>query len=240
MLLRLLFILLSLPVGATVFQLQTVDQQIKEADGIVIGHFLRQKTVQLENSAIATQMIFKMNKEHGLQSDLFGMDEVIVHYPGGELGPLKVKVEGVPQFVPGESVIVMIKNQNDRYWGLNLGFGSFKVINYGEESVAVNSIFPNDRRVEKLTIPDFEKRVRSIKGSSFKVVHSLEYPSDEGELGSSRAPASVSEGKKRAIASSLDQVENEEGQSRFNTLWLLVFLALIGGIFRFIRQSELK
>ena len=68
------------------------------------------------------------------------MDEVIVHYPGGKLNDKHMKVEGVPEFTPGEKVLLFIKSVNNRYWGMNLGFGSFRVINYGKEIILVNYI----------------------------------------------------------------------------------------------------
>lgn len=236
MFIRLFLLLISIPIHATVFQMQPVEQQIKESDGIVVGHFLRKKSVALEGGGVATQMIFKMAQESGMQSDLFGMDEIIVHYPGGKLNDKVVKVEGVPEFVPGENVVIMIKSFKDRYWGMNLGFGTFKVVNYGNNRMIVNTLFPEDRRVGQMKFEDFEKTVKSIKGSNLKVVSSVIYPTELGKGTSSRAPASTSEGKNRAIASQGEEVENNMSHG-VNTLWLVLTLAMMGGIFRFFRQK---
>ncbi|MCM2349558.1 MAG: hypothetical protein NDI69_06020 [Bacteriovoracaceae bacterium] len=239
MFIRLLAFFLSFPVGATVFQVQSVDQQIREADGIVIGHYLSSKPVKLDNGSIATQMIFKMNQEYGMQSDFFGMNEVIVHYPGGKLGDLNVKVEGVPEFIPGENVILMIKSFQNRYWGLNLGFGTFRVINYGNEKMIVNSIFPNDLKASQIKLREFEKSVRTIKGEGLKVVFAPEYSTEKDGTQMERSPASVEEGKNRAIASKIDQVENNEDRP-VNNFGLIFLLAFLGGLFRFTRQKEAK
>ena len=239
MLLRLLFIFFSLPLHATVFQMQPVEQQVKEADGIVVGHFLRKKYVKLDGGGTATQMIFKMKQESGMQSDLFGMDEIIVHYPGGKLGDEIVKVEGVPEFVAGENVVIMIKSHKDRYWGMNLGFGTFKVVNYGNNRMIVNTLFPEDRRVGQMKFEDFEKTVKAIRGSNLKIVSSQLYPSEIGNGSTNRVPASVSEGKNRAIASQSEEVENNMSHG-LNTLWLVLILAMMGGMFRFLRQKEAK
>jgi len=239
--LRLLLLLVSLPVGATVFQIQTVDQQIKEADGIVIGHYLRQKSVKLDDGVVATQMIFKMNKEYGMQSDLFGMDEIIVHYPGGKVDGVTVKVDGVPNFIPGESVALMIKSNSDRYWGLNLGMGSFKVVNYGNETLIINSIFPSDRRLSQVKLEEFEKSVKTIKGSSLKVVLSPSYPTESDSENTARMPASVTEeGKNRAIASKTEEGENGDSSPGISNFWLVFLLAFMGGMFRLMRQKEAK
>jgi hypothetical protein len=235
--LKLLFILLTLPVFATTFQLQTVDQQIAEADGIMMGHYLRKKGVQLENGSIVTQMVFKINREYGLQSDQFGMDEVIVHYPGGKVGKLTTVVEGTPTFVSGERVVLLIRSVENRFWGLNLAMGAYKEVNYGKETILVNSLVPHDERVGQIRLEDFEKSVKNIKGSSLKVVlnmQALEGPDSE------RAPASVSEGKNRSIASKTDKGENEEAQPNISTFWLVAVLAFLGGFFRFSRQKNAR
>ncbi len=242
MLIKLFTFILFIPLSleATVFKIQPISQQIQEADGIVVGHYLKKKSVRLEDGKIATQMIFKMNKEIGMQSDLFNMDEIIVHYPGGKLKDEIVKVEGVPSFSPGESVVIMIKSYQDRFWGMNLGFGTFKIINYGKESMVVNNLFPEDPVAGQIKLELFEKRVREIKGEAFKVVKSEIQSSGEMLQEKSRRPASVQEeGKNRAIASMSDQEENEEG-TKLSSLWLLLTLALMGGIFRFARQKEAR
>lgn len=236
----LLLFLITLPVHATVFQKQPIGQQIKEADGIVQGHFLRKKYIKLDNGNIATQMIFKMNKETGMQSELFGMDEIIIHYPGGKWDNQMVKVEGVPDFVPGEHVILMVKSMEDRYWGMNLAFGTFRIVNYGKEKRIVNSVFPDDRSVGQISLEEFEKQVKSIRGLGMKVVMNPEY---HGEIvnKTQRAPASVQEleGQNRAIASDSEEEENNNGHGVSPT-WLIFILAVMGGIFRLTRQREVK
>lgn len=237
--LRILCFLVCFPVYATVFQMQPVEQQIKEADGIIVGHFLRSQPIRLDNGSIATQMIFKMNKEFGMQSDFFGMDEIIVHYPGGQIGEEIVKVSGVPAFVPGEKLVIMIKSYEDRYWGMNLGFGSFKVINYGNEKLIVNTLFPKDRRVGQMKMEEFEKSVRIIKGSRLKVVvNQIRVEGDE--TSQDRVPAALEgeEGKNRAIASKTDQLENEETGQGINPFWLLLFLGALGALFRLSKQRS--
>jgi hypothetical protein len=236
-----MLLLLSFPLGATVFQLHSVDQQIKDADGIIIGHYLRSRTVQVEEDKLATQMIFKMNKEVGMQSEMFGMDEVIVHYPGGKMGEITERIEGVPSFIPGEKVVIMVKSAQDRFWGMNLGFGTFKVINYGKQKMIVNTLFPNDRRVGQVELEEFENSVKLIKRSSFKIVHSPTFPTEADKNTPQRLPAAfVEEGKNRAIASNSEAAENKSSQTGFTTLWLGFLFAAMGGIFRLLRQKEAK
>lgn len=227
-----LILLISLSGWATTFAPQTVDQQIKEADGVVIGHYLRSRSVVLESGRVATQMIFKVQREWGLQSDLFGLDEVIVHYPGGKKGNLHVQVQGVPSFVMGERIALFTKSVENRYWGLNLGFGTFKIINYGKETMLVNTLFPHDGRIGQVRLEAFEAKVKAIKGSGLKVVKQ-DLPADPRGI---RSPASlVDDRKKRAIASAADRNDNREDQSGLGIYWLIALLAFAGGVTRFIK-----
>lgn len=222
----------SVSIHATTFKIQPIEQQIREADGLFQGNFLKKQVIELDNGTLATQMIFKMNKEVGLQSDFFGMDEVIVHYPGGKLGHKEVKIEGVPEFIPGEKVVLFIKSIDNRYWGMNLGFGSFRVINFGNEKILVNYAFPHHPQAGQLSFSQFEKTVKAIKGSKLKVVRTLDYPSSPGKKIAVRAPASYSGRQNRTVASKSDQLDNQEDRAAFNVFWLIMVLGFLGGLFR--------
>lgn len=230
-----LLILLSISIGvasATTFKIQPIEQQVKESDGVFQGNFLRSKTVELEDGSLATQMVFKMSKEVGLQSDFYGMDEVIVHYPGGKTASREVRVEGVPEFISGEKVVLFISSVDNRYWGMNLAFGTYRVINYGKEVMMVNAVFPEDPKIGQINFLKFEKIVKEVKGSSLKVVQTLQIPDESEKVENQRAPASVSEGQNRTIASVSDQSDNQGEQPSLPVFWLIVALGITGGIFR--------
>ncbi len=221
---------------ATTFEIQQVDQQLRHADGIVIGHYLKKKYVQLEDGSIATQMVFRMQKELGLQSDLLGMDEVFIHYPGGKWKDKIVEVQGLPEFIPGEQVVIFTRSIENRYWGLNLGMGTYKVVRYGKDAVMVNSLFPEDPKMGQLKLEEFEKTVRMVKGSSLKVVTLQQYPTErESEV---RKPASQAEGKNRTVAGGPEAGENNTAENGFHPMWLLAFLGFLGSCFRLARQRQ--
>lgn len=213
-------LILSLPVYATTFTRVSVEEQLDEADGIFIGHFLEQKSLVVEDGSIATQMTFRLSKEYGLDSQLFGLEEIFVHYPGGTWEGESLVVEGVPQFNSGERVVILAKNIDNRLWGLNLALGSYRVINYGNETLLVNGVFPNDPKVSQIKVSDFEHKVKRIKGLNLKVVkrHELE-------------KVQQNQGKNRSIASIAGPEENDlEESSRSETFWPLVCLAVVGAI----------
>lgn len=244
---RFLFLtLFSTQLLATTFQVQPIEQQIKESDGLFQGNYLRKKSITLENGSVATQMIFKMTREVGLQSDFYGMDEVIIHYPGGKTASGEVKVAGVPEFVVGEKVVLFIKSVENRYWGMNLAFGAYKVINYGNEVMLVNSLFPDEPKVGQVSFQQFEKSVKEIKGMNLKVVESTYYPTTPEETlseatESNRSPASAEEGQNRTVASEMDQSDNSSnGLPHMSVMWLILALGIAGGIFRFSNRKISK
>lgn len=213
-----------------------MDQQLRHADGIVIGHYLKKTYVQLEDGSIATQMVFRMQKELGLQSDLLGMDEVFIHYPGGKWKDRIVEVQGLPEFIPGEQVVIFTRSIENRYWGLNLGMGTYKIVRYGKDAVMVNSLFPEDPKMGQLKLEEFEKTVRMVKGSSLKVVSLQQYPTErESEV---RKPASQAEGKNRTVAGGPEAGENKTAENGFHPMWLLAFLGFMGSCFRLARQRQ--
>lgn len=231
-----LILFLSLPVFGTTFRIQQVDQQIKSSDGVFVGHYLKKKYIELEDGSIATQMVFKMKKEIGLQSELLGMDEVLIHYPGGKWKDKIVQVEGLPDFVPGEQVVIFTKSIQNRYWGLNLGMGTYKIVRYGNDSMMVNTLFPQNSQMGQVKLEEFEKKVRLIKGSSMKVVSVQQYPIEtEQEL---RRPASEPQGKNRTVAGGSEEGENKAAETGIHPMWLLAFLGFLGSCFRLARQRQ--
>lgn len=234
-------IFFSVATHATVFLKQSVSEQLHEADGVVVGHYLRSKTIELEDGRLATQMIFKMNQELGMQSDLIKMDEIIVHYPGGTKDGMSVFVDGVPKFIQGEKVTILIKNSEDRYWGLNLGMGAFRIVKYGDDSVLVNTVFPEDKKIGQIKFNEFEKILENVKGTGLRFVYSpIEIPHDP-EKTAVRSPASVDGvqvGKNRTIASTGKELENQESKSVLEMGWLALALALLGGYYQLKRRGN--
>lgn len=222
--------------SATTFKIQQVDQQLRQADGVFIGHYMKKKYIELEDKTIATQMVFKMKKEIGLQSELFGMDEVLIHYPGGKWKGKTVEVQGLPEFIPGEQVVIFTRSIENRYWGLNLGMGTYKIIRYGNDPLMVNTLFPHDSQMGQIKLEDFEKSVRIIKGRSLKVVSAQQYPIESGK--EVRKPASLLQAKNRTVAGGSEERENRAEETGFHPMWLLVFLGFMGSCFRLARQRQ--
>lgn len=234
----LVLILMCLNTYATTFQVQSVPKQLKESDGLLQGYFLKSRPIKLDDGRIATQMIFKMTREQGLQSDFYGMDEIIVHYPGGTIAEETLEIQGVPKFNVGEHVVVFTKNVNNRYWGLNLGMGTYKIINYGQDKMLINTLFPNHPEMGQMKLEQFEKLVKEIKGGSLKQVVKADYPTETNTQ--TRAPAANNEAKTRTIASENEEVDNNTAGTSMQIFWLVTFLGILGAYFGRKNQKTTK
>lgn len=217
----LITLMATLPLKATSFARVSLDDQLKEADSIFVGHFLEERSVQVEDGSIATQMVFKLSQEFGLHSELLGLEEIYLHYPGGTWEGQRIVIDGIPRFSPGERVAILAHTIDNRLWGLNLALGSYKILNYGKETLLVNGVFPKDREIGQIKILDFERKVKKIKGSSLKVVKSQNSIEEKDKT----------KGKNRSIASIPGAEENtNEETSQPGPFWLLVFLASAGAL----------
>jgi len=159
---------------STTFIVQSVDKQLIESDAILDGYFLSKQAVELEGGRISTQMVFKVKNEWGLNIQDSEFDEIIIHFPGGKTGHKNVLVHGVPEFVVGERVVILAKNNDGRLWGQNLGLGSFKVVNLNSQLTLINSIFPSDKSVSQFSLEEFESKVKQIKNSNLKTVKNMD------------------------------------------------------------------
>jgi hypothetical protein len=235
--LMLVLSLFSTQVSATVFMPQPLEKQLHEADGILVGHYLKKESVELENGMVATKMHFQVDKEHGLQTDVFGTNEVIVHYPGGTLSDRAVKVDGVPDFMVGTPVVLMVKNVENRFWGMNLALGTFHVVNYGNDKFLINKLFPTHKGLGQTKYSDFEKMIRKVKGENLKVVYSTIREEDDQP---SRSIASTTEevGNFRKVAATSEKAENDEETSMGQVWWLVGLLAFLGTVSAWRRRHQ--
>ena len=121
-----------------------------------------------------------------------------------------------------------------------VGFGSYRIINYGNQTVLINYIFPQHPQIGQVSLQHFEAAVKKIKGTSFKVVQSIEYPTTPDQEIVQRMPASENEGQNRAIASKTDQLDNQADQPSLNIFWLVLALGITGGFFRMTHRKSHK
>jgi hypothetical protein len=215
---------------ATSFQVVPLDKLLTPADAILLGDYLNSKSVELEDGMIATEAVFKIEKELGLDAEDFGLSEIKVYYPGGKVGDKVVSIEGTPQFISGEKSLLLLTNGPDgRIWVQGLAMGTFKVVRVGKKSLLINSVFPGSPELSQIEITQFMRKVSAVKGENLKEINSDKYVR-ESEKQRSLQVASKAQGNSRSIASARDNTENRTEPNLMNSFWLVTILGFLGAL----------
>lgn len=225
---------------ATSFQQVPLDKLIQPADAVLLGDFLKSKSIQLEDGMIATEARFKIDKEMGLDAEDFGLSEVKVYFPGGAIEGRSTHVEGAPSFVPGEkNMLLLTQGEDGRLWIQGLAMGTFKVVRIGSQTVLINSVFPMSPELSKLEISKFIRKVSAIKEKPFKEIYSDKYVR---ELEKDRyRPVNQETGNSRSIASDGDKRENRHQEPNvMNSFWLLMILGFLGAFAGWWRREKTR
>lgn len=212
---------------ATTFEPIPLEKLAQSADAVVIGDFLQSKTIVLEDGLVATEALFKIEKELGVDAEEFGVTEVKVYYPGGKTKDAALTVEGAPQFVPGEKrALLLTQHTDDRLWIQGMALGTFKVVKIGQKTLVVNSVFPTYSELSNIEISQFQRKISTIKDRPFKEVFVDKYYNEFKK--SKTRFVSQKDGNSRSIASNVDSPENSNTSQTMSSFWLLALLGVMG------------
>jgi hypothetical protein len=231
MLLKLILVLTNLVIisgaYATTFEPVPLDKLAHHADAVIIGDFLHSKTITLEDGLVATEALFKIEKELGVEAEEFGLSEVKVYYPGGVDGLSALRVEGAPEFTPGQkSALLLTQHTDGRLWIQGMALGTFKVVRIGQKTLLVNSVFPTHNDLSNIEIGQFQRKISSIKDKPFREIFSDKYYNELKKSKTSFVPQNS--GNSRSIASRADTPENNKDSNVMSSFWLLAVLGLMG------------
>ena len=231
MMLKLILVLTNILIistsWATTFEPVPLERLAHHADAVIIGDFLNSKTITLEDGLVATEAVFKIEKELGVDADEFGLTEIKVYYPGGVDGSEGLRIEGAPEFTPGQkSALLLTQHTDGRLWVQGMALGSFKVLRIGQKTIVVNSVFPTDSELSNIEIGQFQKKIASIKEKPFREIFSDKYFNELKK--SKRSNVSQPSGNYRSIASYSDTPENNKDSNATSSFWLLAVLGLMG------------
>ncbi len=212
---------------ATTFEPIPLEKLAHTADAVVIGDFLKSKTIILEDGLVATEALFKIEKELGVDAEEFGLSEIKVYYPGGHSNDAALKVEGAPQFVPGEKrALLLTQHTDERLWIQGMALGTFKIVKIGQKTLVVNSVFPTYSELSNIELSQFQRKISSVKDRPFKEVFTDKYYNEFKK--SKTRFVSQKDGNSRSIASNEDTTENSNNSQSMSSFWLLALLGVMG------------
>ncbi len=204
----------------------TIKKQTKEAEIILVGDVINIESMEVGEGEFESKAVLLANKWMGFQpSD----DRVVeVYYPGGVIGDRVHKVIGSPEFKAGESVVLMLKNDNGKFRVMNLGLGKFSLKKFGNKTVLINQIFPNYPDVSQMGIDQFFALAEWVKKEKF-----IERYKDKYELQKESQVNTVykNRGRGRSIASA------ERESRKVSAYWLAFILGCIALFAHIIRKK---
>jgi len=223
--------MISFQAMATLFQPISVKKHLIESSGVIEGEIVSIESELGENDKIVTRVILRPDKWIG-NLEMPETDEVSILYPGGQVGNQVRKIEGVPDFALGESVVVFIRNHDGEKWVSNLGLGKYSIKRMGNEKIIVNQIFPTEPNMGQMSLKNFYQIAQEVKEQKFSYRFKEKY-----ELYNEQDMIDTVKNQKdgRAIAS-VD--EHEESASKFNPFWLVFFLGFLGLFVAIIKKRE--
>lgn len=222
-----LFISLSF---ATTFIPVPIKKQVKESGKIVEGNVVSLES-KLNDGVIISSVRLLVDKWIGFELKQTYLD---VHFPGGRMQDQVYKVEGTPEFELGEDVVLMLVEQDGKYWVNNLGLGKYSIKMLGERKVLVNQIFPNHPGVGQISVDKFHTLTEWVIKKKFQ-----ERYKDKYEINNERDMHSkiLQRRRGRSIASE----ESTSGHSEKDTvpaIWLVIVLGLMAAIVGFFRRKS--
>lgn len=212
---------------ATSFQVVPLEKMLVPTNAIILGDFLDSKSVELEDGTIATEARFKLEKEWGINADEYGISEIKIFFPGGEINGKGMRIEGTPRFIAGEKNILLLSQLEDgRLWIQGLAMGTFKVVRIGNQTLMVNSVFPSHSELSQIPLEQFMKKVIEVKGVALREATSDKYVR---ELNKDQKRMVSSEGKNSRSIASIDGVsDNKQEPNVLDSFWLVTMLATMG------------
>lgn len=227
----LLFLSLAAPfANSTTFSPVSIKNQLKTSSMIVEGQVIS-ITSELLDGEIVTKVSILPDRWMNLKlTDSLAE----LYYPGGKMETKALKVEGAPEFVIGEKVVVFANKFKNKNWISNLGLGKFSIKIVGETQVMVNQIFPGRPQVGQMRLDKFHELSKWVKKQNFEFRYKDKYEINAEKEAKLRLKARV---KGRSIASIKEEREQVVNH-KFPAYWLVLILGLLGVFFGMTKNKE--
>ena len=223
-----IFVFLSLGLQATTFIPHSVDHQLKNSEGVVLGTYIGKNYKKTKDGEIVTEAIFSIEKVAGINpNQIINSNAFRVTLPGGKWNGVVYHFSGVPKFKKNEKVILILNKGNFGYQLSNLALSKFAYQVSREGTWLQSEVFPNRPGVGKIKLKEFESLIERNYGSQLKVVGNDRYIY-KGESFNKKEVASVRRGQGREPAS-LKKKQVEEESSKVEIIWLILILGALGG-----------
>ncbi|HKR66969.1 MAG TPA: hypothetical protein VJZ00_24795 [Thermoanaerobaculia bacterium] len=195
---------------ATIARAMNFDDKVENAASIVVGRVVNQRSQwDASHKLILTYTTFRVEKM------LKGMpaQEVTVVTPGGTVGNIAQDAVGIPRFHEGDDHVVFVRNTNSGPTVLYFEQGAYSVVDEGNERMVkplVSEAVLMDTQRGIAVAPESPRTLREFENNVRETIRHRE-----------------------AIRMELIEKQKKEAASIGSVLrrnWLLVMLAIVGGV----------
>lgn len=151
--------------GATTFRRLPLEQLIEESSAAAEVKLLKQRTFANELGMILTEHSFQVMEKYNLDSGDLDGEMLRLTMAGGTLNGLTSYVDGAPDFSVGERSFLLLKKIENRLYLSNFSLGKFKIVQEGEKTFYLSSVFPADTDMGKVA----KERMIELLRTKFKM-----------------------------------------------------------------------
>lgn len=143
------FTLLTLSVNATTFRKLPLGMQVDESTAAAEVKLVSKKTYMNKIGLIFTEHTFQVVEGYNLEGDAVN-DVLKLELTGGTINGVTSFVDGAPEFSIGEKSFLLLKKIENKLYISNFTLGKYKVVEEGEHTFYVSSVYPTDPELGKV------------------------------------------------------------------------------------------
>jgi len=235
-------------VESTTFVPVSLERQLKESSGVIIGEYLGETYKRMPSGQIITEATIKLDQTAGIDPNhLVNKNNIKVIYPGGLWQDMVYQVHGAPKFSKGRKVALLLKKDAHGFWVNNLALGKYNIVKRDGELSLVSEVFPNHPNFKKITMNDFTRMVSNVYGTELGgltknieviTVHHEKEHIQQYHHGDHHHGHNLKTKRKREIASIRNDESSQKDEPKSPLFGLALMFIFIGGIFGLIRKKS--
>jgi hypothetical protein len=201
---------------ASMFAPLSLDDQLKESDGVIWGVYLGDQFKKLPTGEVVTVGSFKIKLQAGLKyGDLLNRNKIDVLYPGGKWQGIEYSVTGSPQFKKNEEALLFLKKTNHGFVIQNLSLGKYSITESRNDVKFHSTVFRNHPKLGEFSLNQLNSLLLDRFNSNLDSIASF-----------SVSVKNIRKKTDRSIASS-NSLESGLLTSEIPLYWLVIIFTLL-------------
>jgi hypothetical protein len=142
--------LMSFNMRATTFIPLSIEQQMRDATGVIRGIYQGSSYKKERNDKVVTEASFKIKTMSGIKNhEVINKNNFKVIFPGGKWHGVTYQITGTPDFKVGEEVVLLITKTNMGFFLTNLALGKYTIKKEFGKEYLTSVVFPNNAKLNR-------------------------------------------------------------------------------------------